>query len=232
MGTITKGGTLPDTGVTKNEVYALVDNATVTSIVDADVAAAAGIAATKLDMSGLDSAITYAVGSQPNRSIILTASGATVPGTNGAEQVQVDGTNVSYWVLGFDTTTSEKAYWTFVIPDSYNDLAITATLYWTAKTGGSVSETIDFDIAIGDVTPNVPEAIDTAPGNITSITDTALAAPVGKLHATSAISVAAPMVAGDLVIVKLSRDTGSDNLANDARVLAVKLEWGKDVDTD
>ena len=37
MATITKGGTLPDTGVTKAEVYALVDSATITGIVNADV---------------------------------------------------------------------------------------------------------------------------------------------------------------------------------------------------
>ncbi len=48
MATVTKGGTLPDTGVTKNEVYALVDSATVTAIVNADCDAAMDLASSKI----------------------------------------------------------------------------------------------------------------------------------------------------------------------------------------
>jgi hypothetical protein len=48
MATVTRNSTLPDTGVTKNEVYALVDTATVSGLVDADVSAAAAIADSKL----------------------------------------------------------------------------------------------------------------------------------------------------------------------------------------
>jgi hypothetical protein len=48
MATITKGGTLPDTGVTKNEVYALVDSATISAIVNNDIDINAQIADSKL----------------------------------------------------------------------------------------------------------------------------------------------------------------------------------------
>lgn len=48
MGSIAKGGTLPDTGVTKNQIYALVDNATFSGIVNADCAAGMALADTKL----------------------------------------------------------------------------------------------------------------------------------------------------------------------------------------
>jgi hypothetical protein len=48
MAKIDKGGTLPDTGVTKAEVYALVDSATISEIVNADISNAAAIADTKL----------------------------------------------------------------------------------------------------------------------------------------------------------------------------------------
>ena len=48
MAVITKGGTLPDTGVTKAEVYALVDSASISNIANADIAAGAAIADSKL----------------------------------------------------------------------------------------------------------------------------------------------------------------------------------------
>ena len=48
MATVTKGGVLPDTGVTKNEVYALVDSATISAVVNADVDTNAAIVDTKL----------------------------------------------------------------------------------------------------------------------------------------------------------------------------------------
>jgi len=48
MATVAKGGTLPDTGVTKNEVYAMVDNATVSAIVNADIASNAAISPSKI----------------------------------------------------------------------------------------------------------------------------------------------------------------------------------------
>jgi len=48
MAVIVKGGTLPDTGVTKNEIYALVDNATLSGVINADIDANANIAGSKL----------------------------------------------------------------------------------------------------------------------------------------------------------------------------------------
>ena len=38
--------------------------------------------------------------------------------------------------------------------------------------------------------------------------------------------------AGDLVVCKLSRDVSDDNVDVDVKVLAVKIEWSKDQDTD
>lgn len=48
MASVTKGGTLADTNNSKNDVYALVDNATVTNIVNADISATAAIADSKI----------------------------------------------------------------------------------------------------------------------------------------------------------------------------------------
>jgi len=81
MAVIVKGGTLPDTGVTKNEVYALVDNATVSSIVNADIDAGAAIADTKL--------ATISTAGKVNTTALVTTSQAA------GDVMYNDGTN---WV--------------------------------------------------------------------------------------------------------------------------------------
>ncbi|GAI39253.1 unnamed protein product [marine sediment metagenome] len=48
-------------------------------------------------------------------SIVLTPAGAIIPTAAGAEQKQIEGTNHSYYVLAFDTTTLEKADWQFIM---------------------------------------------------------------------------------------------------------------------
>lgn len=80
MATVTKGGTLPDTGVTKNEVYALVDNATVTAIVNADISPSAVIADTKLAQITTASKVSAAsiTGLMGNINFIIDGGGSAI----------------------------------------------------------------------------------------------------------------------------------------------------------
>lgn len=237
-GTVTHGGTLPDSA-NKADFYAIIDNATLSSIADADIAAGAAITASKLNLTSISNLMTYAAGYHPKRSIILTAAGATVPATNGAEQAQTDsGTEgrPSYWTLNFDKTTDEHAYWTFIMPDSYDDDSITATIYWTTTDTTANSE-IQFEISTAQLTES--DAIDGAMGTATEIDDTIPASgfAAGDLLITAATTITGANFgdAGDVIMLKLDRDcdgpAGTDVNA-DGKVLAVKLEWGKDQDTD
>src|SRR3989338_7263798 len=79
-----------------------------------------------------DTAITYAGTAKPKRSIILTAPGAVTPATNGAAQAKTNGTNHSYYTLGFDSATEESAYWQWVMPDSYDGGTVDVTIFWYA----------------------------------------------------------------------------------------------------
>ena len=240
MAVVTRGGNLPDTGVTKAQVYAMVDSATVTAIEKADVSATAGLAAAQLDLAGVTTNMTYGAGVHPKRSIILTAAGATVPATNGAEQAQSDDVTEgqpSFWTLNYDKTTDEHAYWTFVMPDSYDDDNITATVYWTCIDDTTASAQVQFELSFSQLTTS--DSIIGAMGTATAIDDIIPASgfAAGDLVISSATAITGANFgdAGDLIICKLDRDidgpAGTDVNA-DVKVLAVKLEWGKDQDTD
>lgn len=86
MGTIVKGGTLPDTGVTKNEIYALVDNATFSGIVNADCASGMALADTKLAQITTASKVsaTSITGLMGNINFVIDGGGSAITtGTKG-----------------------------------------------------------------------------------------------------------------------------------------------------
>jgi len=234
--TITKGSTLPATGCTRQNIYDMLENSTLANISNAELAG--GINPQKIDFSlaGINTAITYTGSGVPKRSIILTAAGATVPVSGGAAQNQTDGTNVSYWSLDFDKDTDEKAFWSFTMPDSYDDGNVTVTVYWTT-TDTTASSEVQFEVSFSQLTES--DAIDGAMGTATEIDDAIPASGFasGDVLITSATTVTGANFcdAGDFVICKLIRDidgpTGTDINA-DVKVLAVKIEWGKDQDTD
>jgi hypothetical protein len=220
-----------------DEVYNLVNG----SISNANISASAAIATSKLDFSGGISgtgAITYASGSHPKRSIYLTAGGATVPTTNGAAQVQTNsGTEgrPSYWTLDYDQTTDEHAFWSFVMPDSFDNAAATATIYWTTACVNAMHE-VEFLLQFLGRTQD--DAIDATMGSTIGITDNTPAGWTANdvlISPVTTIKVGSLCAAGDLVFVKLDRDangTVATNIAADAKVLGIKIEWGKSVDTD
>lgn len=238
MATVTKGGVLPDTGVTKAEVYALVDSATVTAIVNADVAAAAAIAASKIAFAGITTALTY-TSNKPKRSIMLTAQGAIVPTTNGATQTQVDsGTEgqPSYFVLDYDKATDEHAYWTFPMPDSYDDGDVTVYVYWTT-TDTNADREMQMEISFSQLAES--DAIDGAMGTATEIDDTVPSTGFASgdvlISAADTVSAANFCDAGDWVVCKLDRDisgpSGTD-IDADVRILAIKIEYAVDAESD
>ena len=132
---------------------------------------------------------------------------------------------INYHYAAFDTATSESAWFTWTPPANWNASTVRFKLYWTNASGGSASETIDFDL--GAVAFANDDDIDgTAITGSQNVTD-ALSA-IGDLHITSfssAITITGTPVAGEEVHFKLSRDIASDNLAGDADVIGVLLEY-------
>ena len=155
----------------------------------------------------------------------IPAGSFTSAETNGAEITSRETTTnkVNYHYAGFDTSTSESVWFTWTPPANWNAGTMRFKLYWT-NTAGSSAQTIDFDLAAVAFADD--DALDTAVGTAQNVTDTWVAQ--GDLHITaysSAITIAGSPTAGEEVHFKLSRDVASDNLAGDADVIGILLEY-------
>ena len=149
--------------------------------------------------------------------------------TNGAEfQENEFGTNdIMAVVMGFDTTTSEKAQFWWTPPLNWDAGTIKFKLYWT-ETGGGASETVDFDLAGTAYADS--DAIDASLGTAKNVTDTNFNVD-NDMQITAysdAITVAGTAIAGEPVLLQLSRDVAADTLAVDAKVIGVMLEFTTD----
>ena len=125
--TITRNTTLPDSSA-KSDFHNLVDTATIALVNVADTATAQTMSGQK----PLSQPLLYTGSGQPKETIVLTAAGATVPGTSGAAKTKVNGTNFSYYTLDFDKTSNELAYWTFIVPDRITGTTANIYVYWTS----------------------------------------------------------------------------------------------------
>ena len=176
--------------------------------------------------------IKYATSTTPKtrRSIILTAAGAIVPTANGAAKTQVDGTNHSYYVLDFDASADEAAFWQWTMPDSYDNGSVDITYYWEA---GATSGDSIFCFQAKGLSANSAEDIDSALSSAVCETDTAQgnANDLASMTETNATS---NFAAGEYATFKIFRDAdaGGDTMTGDARLVKVKIEYGVAAESD
>jgi hypothetical protein len=131
--------------------------------------------------------------------------------------------------FNFDDTTSQSAQVQWVPPPNWDAGTIRFRLYWT-NASGLTTETIDFDLAGRAYADS--DAIDQVTGTAQNVTDTWLAQ--NDVHITSyssAITLTGTPTAGDLVILKLSRDVAADDLTGDAEVIGIEIEYSLDAAT-
>ena len=143
--------------------------------------------------------------------------------TNGAgidgEELATNDINLDY--LAFDSATSEGAQVAFAWPSGFT--TCTATFHWTAASGsGGVRWQASARCYADD------DALDQAQGTAQAVSDTLLAAnDAHKTAATSAVTPAGTVAAGNLCVVEITRapSHGDDTLAVDARLIGVMLEF-------
>lgn len=162
------------------------------------------------------------------RSIVLTAAGgwpSTSFGSAANSKVEYTTNDQDIYHLDFDQTSDENAQWTVVMPDSYDGGTITASMYWTANSTSTNSVVWAIQArayADGD-------ALDASWGTAQTITD-ANGSSANTLRisgSTSAVTIAGTPAGGQVVQIRVFRDAdnASDNLAADARLIAVKIEY-------
>lgn len=158
----------------------------------------------------------------PYRTIVIPAgsmSPTTTAGCASVATVEAGTNDVDYKVLDFDTTTVESAFTLFQMPNNWDGGTITFKPVWTAASG---SGTVCFGLkgrAYAD-----DDAIDQAYGTEQTSTDTLITA--GDVHIgpeSSAITLAGTPAGGQLVQLKITRQTGSDTLGVDARLIGIRI---------
>lgn len=150
---------------------------------------------------------------------------AMVPNTtNGpaAGSTETTTNKVMLSTLDFDQSTDESAQIVIPMPKSWDEGTITAQFGWTATTTGNVVWGCS-GVALSD-----DDATDAAFGTAQTVTDgVTLANDLMWSAATSAITIAGTPAAEDLVVLKFYRDAdnGSDTLAADAKLIAVRIKY-------
>lgn len=166
------------------------------------------------------------------KSIMLTAAGGaplTTAGCSEPTKVEAATNDINYYVLDFDASTEEHAFWSFTMPENWDAGTLNATFYWTNAGGGS-TETVVWGIAGGCWADDA--AIDAALGTEITTTDTWIAQGDMHISAESSAITFANAAAGAWTNVVVARKVASDNLTGDARLIAVKLTYTIDQYSD
>lgn len=133
--------------------------------------------------------------------------------------------------LAYDTTTAEYAYFSLVLPQKWNAGTLTFIPYWTCETGGSAGETVDWALSAksfpDDFTLNANFA-----SNFVTSTDTLLALKDCHIGPESSAITLANAAKGAYCMFSIYRWPATDNLAGDALLLGVTINWTSDAATD
>ena len=168
------------------------------------------------------------------RSIMLTAAGGaplTTAGCSEPTKVEAATNDINYFVLDFDASTEEHAFWSFQMPENWDAGTVNAQFYWT-NASGLTTEGVVWGIAGGCWADDA--AIDASLGTEISTTDTWLAQGDMHISPESSDITIANAAAGEWVNIVVARKTGdaSDDMTGDARLIGVKLTYTIDQYSD
>ncbi len=161
----------------------------------------------------------YVDGLSRQRLAVLTAAGAIPATMDGAEKEQIEGTYHDYFVCAFPSgETATYIFFHFVVPPDYQTGNVTVKIYWLAPT--QTSGNVTWNLATLGRGSNV--AWDSSLGTVRSKQQTT--ATTAKRVNICAFDAFNPgWAAGDVVIVKISRNGGT--LAEAAHFLQASIEY-------
>jgi hypothetical protein len=181
----------------------------------------------------LSGALTYTGVGQPKRTVVLTAAGAIIPASNAPQQLQTNGTNVSFYTLNYSGTAgaAESANWQFIVPDSYTGSTVNATLYWltpSTTTSNVVKWFVDMN-GFGD-----GQTLDAAMNAAGTVNDSPTAVANQVLTTTEITNITSGWSPGELAVVRVQRNAAdaADTETALAKLLMIRLEWTASAESD
>lgn len=165
-------------------------------------------------------------------SVPIPASAMVPNTTNGAAPgtTETSSAKVMLRTLDFDTATQEAVQFLIPMPKGWDEGTVTFQPVWTAS-AGSAADSVVWDCA--GVALSDDDAADTAFGTAVTSSDALLA--TGDVHIgpeSAAITIAGSPAAEDLVVFRVRRVPASDNLPNDAKLIAIRLNINTNAKND
>ena len=135
-------------------------------------------------------------------------------------------------VLDFDASSDEHAQFQVAFPKSWNEGTVTFQAFWTT----TATDTDGVAWGLQGVAVSDNDTIDVAYGSAVVVTDDALGAAedLCVTAESGAITLAGSPAAGDMSFFRIFRDVsdGNDDMAEDARLIGIKLLFTTDAAND
>jgi hypothetical protein len=170
----------------------------------------------------LTAAAIGATGVIGKQAIFIPASAMSARTTNGAAAFSTELTTNDVMISGydFDTSTVEAVQFFAALPKQWNEGTVTFRAFWTAASG---SGTVAFSLRARAASDD--DAMDGSWGTAVTMTaDTLLTA--NDLHVgaeSAAVTIGGSPAEGDVIFFEVARETGSDTLGVDARLIGIEL---------
>ena len=182
--------------------------------------------------SGIDASsgtlVNAAIGKQ---SMWIPAAAMYPTASNGCAAIAAAETTAGrpdMYVLDFDASSDENAQFSVAMPSYWNEGTVTFQVYWTT----AATDTDGVAWALSGVACSDNDTIDVAFGTAVVVTDDALGAAedLCVTAESGAVTLAGSPAAGDLAYFNILRDVsdGNDDMAEDARLIGVKLFYTVD----
>jgi len=168
--------------------------------------------------------LTTGTGMKQGLVTVPVMAGAMTPATtNGASLGQYEAAGgQNYAVMDFDTTTQEFACFSVPFPKSYNNGTVTFQPIWTHAGGTPTSQNCVW--ALQGYALSDSDALTQTFGTEQTSDDTCLTANTLHIGPTSAaITIGGTPAASDVVVFRVKRVPGSDNMTGDARLIGIRL---------
>lgn len=154
----------------------------------------------------------------------LNHTNAEFPDSNFPSIGKTVGTNFVYTTLDFDSGTDETCYWYVAIPADVTPATANLVIYWTAS-AGTAAQAVYWACTVRSIADDQVIDATTTPNTSANTANDALIA-TGDIHKVSMSLTLTDWAAGELLLLKFSRDAdnGSDTLAADAKIVGISLE--------
>ena len=220
-----------DTTIVLNDLAAAAVNVANDSIaiIDADASSATkkeSIADLATAFAG--SGITATSGALSNdvigkQSIWVPAAAMYPTNTGGCAAIALTETTAGrpdMYTLDFDASSDENAQFSIAFPSYWNEGVINFQVYWT--TTATDTDSVDWELAAVSVVDS--GTMDVAFGTAVSVTDNVISAAEDLyVSAVSGDVTVASAAANALTYFNIERDAGSDTMAEDAKLIGIKL---------